>query len=45
MELLRHVYWMKTKPSCIYLNVDPVCDRCQLAHGGLFRKSSTSLTC
>lgn len=25
MELLCHVHWMKTKPPCIYLNVDPVC--------------------
>lgn len=35
---------MKTVPSCIYINVDPGCDRFPPAHGGSFYVSSTSLT-
>lgn len=34
MKLLYRVYWMMTKLSCVYLHVDPVCDRCQPAHEG-----------
>lgn len=35
---------MENEPSCIYINVDPECDRCPPAHGGSFYVSSTSLT-
>lgn len=30
MEHTHHVYWIMTKLPCIYLNIEPVCDRCQL---------------
>ncbi len=31
-----HVHWLKTKPSCVCQNVDPVCDRCPPPRGGSF---------
>lgn len=39
MELLGHVHRTKTKPPCIYLNVDPVCDTSPPSHGGSFHMS------